>query len=193
MRDEELSFVVSLVVTFGVGVKRIANVMGNSGCSRICDAKVFGMDEGNGGGRYTSQGIVERIESLCGDHVNPFVVFTGGDPGLQLDFELVQACRRMYTAVETNGSIKLPTGIKWVCISPKPPMPLIVQPCDEVKVLSCFDPLPYAKLSHNRYISPVARGDPEFKKLEYEKSVKFVMDHPERKISIQQHKVLGIQ
>lgn len=49
------------------------------------------------------------------------VILTGGEPGLQTSKELVEALRAdgWYIAIETNGTVALPDGINWVCVSPK--------------------------------------------------------------------------
>ena len=51
----------------------------------------------------------------------PFVVCTGGEPLLQLDDSLIMAlhARGFEIAVETNGTIDPPSGIDWLCVSPK--------------------------------------------------------------------------
>ena len=55
-----------------------------------------------------------------------FVVFTGGEPLLQLDAALIEAVHRLgfEIAVETNGTQDAGDGIDWICVSPKAGAPL---------------------------------------------------------------------
>ena len=103
---------------------------------RFCDTEFVGMG-GENGGRYSTKELVDKLVELWGDSPNPFVVFTGGEPLLQLNEELIQACKAkgFYIAVETNGTKKLPQGIDWVCLSPKPRSKRILTKASELKLI----------------------------------------------------------
>ncbi|HMP13186.1 MAG TPA: 7-carboxy-7-deazaguanine synthase, partial [Saprospiraceae bacterium] len=88
---------------------------------QFCDTDFWGTD-GLNGGRYTAVALASKIASLWPtDAGKPYVVCTGGEPLLQLDEALIDALHMhsFEVAVETNGTIQIPTGIDWVCVSPK--------------------------------------------------------------------------
>ena len=64
--------------------------------------------------------VASRWPSSNG-HGKPFVVCTGGEPLLQLDAAAVAALheRGFEIAIETNGTLAVPPGVDWVCVSPK--------------------------------------------------------------------------
>lgn len=94
-------------------------------CAKFCDTDFVHPDPETGGHLGRSH-LAALIAQKCIEHGVNFVVFTGGEPALQLDEYLMDAIRRhlprAYLAIETNGSRPLPRGLSWVCVSPKPPM-----------------------------------------------------------------------
>ncbi|WP_369985558.1 7-carboxy-7-deazaguanine synthase [Thalassolituus sp.] len=186
-------------------------------CS-FCDTDFIGTD-GHLGGRYTSGQLVEIIQdqwpgATKGEHAQgkPYVVCTGGEPALQLDKDLVLALQNtgFEVAIETNGTLPLPDNIDWVCLSPKGDSELVVIDCDELKlVYPQSDALPerfdYIRADH-RYLQPMADFEPVViasDKLEgakeglsvsnTRKAVQYCMKHPQWKLSLQTHKMLGIE
>src|SRR6185437_989314 len=105
---------------------------------RFCDTDFVGMD-GTDGGRYAaSDDLAAAIErSWEGPRDHRFVVLTGGEPLLQVDRVLIEAlhARGFQIALETNGTIELPVGIDWVCVSPKTPGELKVKKGHELKLV----------------------------------------------------------
>jgi 7-carboxy-7-deazaguanine synthase (Cx14CxxC type) len=106
---------------------------------RFCDTDFVGTD-GPGGGKFTDpQGLAKTIDRLWPtqypDH--KYVVFTGGEPLLQLDARLVDAMHShsFEIAIETNGTLEAPAGIDWICVSPKMGAPLRLKRGDELKVV----------------------------------------------------------
>jgi 7-carboxy-7-deazaguanine synthase (Cx14CxxC type) len=93
---------------------------------KFCDT------EFRGGRRMTRQQIVDEVSRYPG-----MVVFTGGEPALQLDGELVRALqqRRRFVAIETNGTRPIPTMLDWVCVSPKAGTTIVVDRADELKLV----------------------------------------------------------
>jgi 7-carboxy-7-deazaguanine synthase len=88
----------------------------------FCDTDFVGTD-GTGGGKFVD---ARTLAAAVASHwpagsEHRFVVCTGGEPALQLDDELVAAlhAQRFAIAIETNGTLPLPEGIDWVCVSPK--------------------------------------------------------------------------
>src|SRR5437879_7683376 len=90
----------------------------------FCDTDFVGTD-GAGGGRFaTAEDLAHAIRShwpAAQSAGRPLVVFTGGEPLLQLDAALVAAAhdRGFEVAIETNGTRLPPPGIDWICVSPK--------------------------------------------------------------------------
>src|SRR5262249_29607079 len=93
----------------------------------FCDTDFVGTD-GPGGGRFVdAAALASAIDACWADAAGDapgrrYVVFTGGEPLLQLDPELIDACHAsgFEIAVETNGTIEPPPGIDWLTVSPKP-------------------------------------------------------------------------
>src|SRR5205085_10545428 len=99
----------------------------------------FIVNEGSDGGRYRdAESHADRIAGLWPkDYAARFVVLTGGEPLLQLNPPLIDAlhAREFEIAIETNGTIALPPGIDWVCVSPKAGAPLVITAGDELKIV----------------------------------------------------------
>lgn len=96
-------------------------------CS-FCDTD-FSMTE-----RLTRDQLVARIRALA---PSGLVVFTGGEPALQLDQELVDELHGRYgyeVALETNGTRAIPR-VQWVCVSPKAGTEIVVREADELKLV----------------------------------------------------------
>jgi 7-carboxy-7-deazaguanine synthase len=164
----------------------------NGLCAAWCDTKFVGTD-GQNGGRYTADELSALVLRLWGKASTwgwPLVVLTGGEPSLQVDDELLEALRPVRVHVETNGSRKLPRGIDWVTLSPKPPMPVVDQPYHEVKVIyPAVDPLAYEGRAPHRFIQPI--DSPEVPDA-VARAVAFVLARPDWRLSLQTHKLLGI-
>ncbi len=107
----------------------------------FCDTDFVGID-GEGGGRFaTAAGLAaaaKRTWPYEGEsRLRPFAVFTGGEPLLQLDEDLIDAFHDagFEVAVETNGTLAAPRGIDWICVSPKAGAPLVQRQGDELKLV----------------------------------------------------------
>src|ERR1019366_10746427 len=94
----------------------------DSAVCQFCDTDFVGTD-GAGGGRFASAGaLADAIAACWGEHpIRRFVVFTGGEPLLQLDAPLLDAvhARGFEAAVETNGTLPAPAALDWLCVSPQ--------------------------------------------------------------------------
>lgn len=108
---------------------------------KFCDTDFIGTD-GTGGGKFdTAQSLAARIKShwpQAAISSGPiWAVMTGGEPLLQLDAALIQACHDagIKIAVETNGTVLAPEGIDWLCVSPKANAPLVQRSGDELKLV----------------------------------------------------------
>lgn len=172
-----------------------------SECALICDTEFRKPDPTKGGGVFTARELSKAIAELWDSEEQMFVVFTGGEPGLQITFELVDYLHLTYgayVACETNGSIVLPENLDWVTCSPKPPMPLLQTKISELKLLSIYDPRLYdtaAKWSNNpnivKWLQPVDFGD--FTRDEMQKCLLHVFRDPTWRMGLQQHKIWGVE
>jgi 7-carboxy-7-deazaguanine synthase len=123
------------------------------------------------------------------------VVLTGGEPALQLDPELVGALHKdgRYIAVETNGTRRLTDGLDWVCVSPKAGAPLQQFYGYELKVV-WPQPIDLAWLylnTHFRYYWLSPMDGPNLAE-NTAAAVEYVMAHPQWRLNIQTHKVIGV-
>lgn len=169
---------------------------GRGGCSEWCDTDFVGTD-GDGGGRFdgaaTLADAVARHWPAC--DVAPFVVCTGGEPLLQLDIDLIHALhdRGFYVAVETNGTLPVPVGVDWVCVSPKAGADVVVTRGDELKLVHpqfCVDPAAFVGMDFAHFIlQPMDRGGREQNTAAV---VRYCLDHPRWRVGLQTHKMLGI-
>jgi 7-carboxy-7-deazaguanine synthase len=163
---------------------------------RFCDTDFVGTD-GPGGGLFRgAEDLARHVAVTWGpgaDH--RFVVCTGGEPALQLDEDLVAALHGegFEVAIETNGTLPLPAGIDWVCVSPKAGTDLVVTNGNELKVvwpqagidLGALEALDFDHL----LLSPMDGPDREAATAA---TVQQCLDRPRWRLSVQTHKVLGI-
>ena len=168
---------------------------GNAICN-FCDTDFYGTD-GVNGGSYTKEELLEKVKSIwMGESNRINVVLTGGEPLLQADQKLINYLKNnnFYIAIETNGTIEPPIGIDWICVSPKPNTKIKITEGDELKFIypqPNFKPKPFEKLSFKHfYIQPM---DSEKLDSNTNQSIKFCMKNANWKISLQSHKILGIQ
>jgi 7-carboxy-7-deazaguanine synthase len=170
-------------------------------CS-FCDTDFVGID-GSEGGRYAdAAALADRIAGLwpAGQGAR-FVVCTGGEPLLQLDLPLIAALheRGFEIAIETNGTIAPPSGIDWICVSPKAGAPLVVTSGDELKIVvpqEGLDPRDFADLDFRRFSVQPMDGtglDPEGRAHNTEWAIQFCLAHPQWQLSLQTHKITGVR
>lgn len=163
---------------------------------RFCDTDFVGTD-GPGGGVFRGAGsLAARVADVWGPaREHRFVVCTGGEPALQLDEALVAALHAegFEVAIETNGTLALPPGIDWVCVSPKAGTELVVTSGDELKVVwpqagIDLDALEALDFDHH-LLSPMDGPDREAATAA---AVERCLARPRWRLSLQTHKVLGI-
>jgi 7-carboxy-7-deazaguanine synthase len=160
----------------------------------FCDTDFIGTD-GQNGGTYTAEELSKLIIHLGGFAESTFVVCTGGEPALQLDQNLVDVFHenKIEIAIETNGTKPLPIGIDWICVSPKENAEVIIQNGDELKLVypqKFNKPQDFENFDFkNFYIQPL---DNEFQNQHIAQCVNFCLENPKWKLSLQTHKILGI-
>ncbi|MBF0246102.1 MAG: 7-carboxy-7-deazaguanine synthase, partial [Planctomycetes bacterium] len=163
----------------------------------LCDESIEGTD-GPLGGEYPPQKLAEQVEacwkSCFGDwDTGRHVLFTGGEPALQLTGELIDLCKKkgFFTAIESNGTLALPPGLDWICISPKSGTELSVCRGDELKLVypqKGLDPESLRGLDFGHFfLQPRFHPqEPENIKL----SVDYCLAHPQWRLSLQIHKIV---
>lgn len=165
---------------------------------QFCDTDFIGMDGEEGGRFENASALANKIEQIWGDRDAryKFVVFTGGEPLLQLDRPLIVALKEkgFFIAVETNGTLAAPEGIDWVCVSPKQGVKELVQDHgDELKLIypqENLDPQQFAQLAFRNFrLQP---KDDVHKKKHLEEAIQYCQDHPQWQLSLQTHKLIGI-
>jgi len=130
-------------------------------------------------------------------HAHPYVVCTGGEPLLQLDEPAISALHAdgFAIGVETNGTIAAPPGIDWLCVSPKGNAPLAQTAGDELKLVypqaePAARPERFANLSFRHFfIQPL---DDDSREANTRMAIRYCMDNPRWRLSLQLHKLIGI-
>lgn len=162
-----------------------------------CDTVFTGVP-GDGGGEYAdAEALAAALVALWpAGAPSPFLVCTGGEPLLQLDAGLLAALhRRGFTvAVETNGTIAPPAGIDWLCVSPKAGTELRARAGNELKLVypqEGMDPEACAPLAFGHFfLQPRAGAE---RPANTERVVRYCLAHPQWRVSVQLHKLLGIR
>ena len=167
-----------------------------SKCNLQCNVKEHGFDcdtDFSKSVQMNSQDIIDKCEELGGEC--NWIVFTGGEPALQLDENLIKEAKdRGYSiAIETNGTVMLPGGIDWICVSPKN-LNIKQLTSNELKYVINADsklpePIIYADFNllspahFNGMILPGAM----------DRCIKLCKDNPTWRLSVQQHKMWGVR
>lgn len=168
---------------------------------RFCDTDFLGTDGQNGGRFADADSLADHLTGLWAharERGEPYVVFTGGEPLLQLDPALIDAmhARGFEIAVETNGTRVPPPGIDWLCVSPKGMTELAVTRGDELKLIypqSDNRPEHFAGLDFRFfYLQPMDRRPLGGNDTAIEDTVAYCLAHPQWRLSLQTHKIAGI-
>ncbi|ACK50375.1 radical SAM domain protein [Methylocella silvestris BL2] len=162
----------------------------------FCDTDFIGTDGPGGGVFGGAEELAGAIEAAwLGGPAGRYVVFTGGEPLLQLDDALIAAvhARGFEAAVETNGTLEPPAGVDWLCVSPKAGAPIVVTAGSELKLVYPQDDLLPDALSGLQFahfwLQPMdgANVDANTKA-----AVAYCLAHPDWRLSLQTHKLIGI-
>jgi 7-carboxy-7-deazaguanine synthase (Cx14CxxC type) len=163
---------------------------------QFCDTDFVGVD-GPGGGRFASATeLANAVDAAWPeDQSRRFVVCTGGEPLLQLDDLLVAALHQagFEIAVETNGTVPPPSGIDWLCVSPKAGADLKVHEGDEIKLVfpqAGGEPERFERLAFDHFfLQPM---DGPAREANTAAALQYCLAHPRWRLSLQTHKLLGI-
>lgn len=167
---------------------------------QFCDTDFVGTD-GPGGGRFgtpslLATAIADHWPEADGPRARPYVVFTGGEPLLQLDQPLIDAVHALgfEIAIETNGTQPVPPGIDWVCVSPKAASALAVNGGDELKLVfpqEAAHPERFAGMAFRHFfLQPMDGPDRE---ANTQSAIAYCLAHPTWRLSLQTHKLTGLR
>ncbi|MDO8324468.1 MAG: 7-carboxy-7-deazaguanine synthase [Phenylobacterium sp.] len=167
----------------------------NAVCT-FCDTDFVGMD-GEGGGRFaTPEALADAVAAKwTGGPDNRLVVCTGGEPLLQLDSPLIEAlhARGFTIALETNGTLAAPSGVDWICVSPKAHAPVVQRTGQELKLVfpqANVDPATFETWDFERFLLQPMDGPARLENTQA--AIAYCLAHPQWRLSVQTHKYLGI-
>ena len=164
---------------------------------QFCDTDFVGTN-GPGGGKFASPEALSRAVATLwpvGQRGTPLVVCTGGEPLLQLDERLIDAFHEagFEVAVETNGTQPAPKGLDWICVSPKADAEVVLTRGSELKLVfpqTAAMPERFVDLDFQHFFLQPMDG------LEGRRNtrltVAYCLAHPQWRLSVQTHKVVGI-
>ena len=169
-----------------------------SAICKFCDTDFVGV--GPDGGKFRdaaslTEAVASRWPSLNG-HGRRFVVCTGGEPLLQLDEAAIDAFheRGFEVAIETNGTLEPPPGVDWICVSPKAGSETILRRGNELKLVypqPSAEPEVFANAEFEQfYLQPM--DGPELEE-NTQLALEYCLAHPQWKLSLQTHKLVGIR
>lgn len=172
----------------------------------FCDTDFRGTN-GLGGGIFADADLVSAAHALAervrrtweqgaGSGGKPFVVLTGGEPLLQVDAPLIDALKQQgfELGLETNGTLPVPAGIDWVCVSPKAGNPLVQRAGDEIKLVypqPGLNPETLERLDFKHFVLQPMDG-PEAA-ANTAAAIEFCLNHPRWRLGLQMHKRLGMR
>jgi 7-carboxy-7-deazaguanine synthase len=174
----------------------------SSAICRFCDTDFVGTD-GTGGGKFAQASDLALAVTaawpslgLAIEKQRRFVVLTGGEPLLQVDNALIDAlhAQAFEIAVETNGTVAAPTGLDWLCVSPKAGAEVVLRRGQELKLV-----FPQAGLSPNSvadwdfehfFLQPM---DGPHQRDNTQAAIAYCQAHPQWRLSVQTHKMIGIR
>ena len=163
----------------------------------FCDTDFFGTDGENGAKYPSCHDLIAKIEECWPKELDEkFVVFTGGEPLLQLDQLLIDELHKkgFKIAIETNGTMLPPKNVDWICVSPKKNAKLVLLEGDELKLVCPqldFPPEQFEDLNFKHfYVQPMDGKELQKNILE---CVAYCVENPLWKLSLQTHKIIGIK
>ena len=165
---------------------------------KFCDTDFVGMN-GENGGRYEASDLAELAATIWGAETeHRYIVLTGGEPMLQIDAAIVDALHQagFEIAIESNGTIAVHPGIDWVCISPKAGSETVQRSGNELKLVWPQDGSDWQEMEGwdfaHHLIQPMDGFDAAINAANRDAAINFVNSHPKWRLSLQNHKILGI-
>jgi 7-carboxy-7-deazaguanine synthase (Cx14CxxC type) len=162
---------------------------------QFCDTDFVGTGGVNGGKFRTAVALAEAVAAQWPGGGKRYVVCTGGEPTLQLDEPLIAAlhAKGFEVGVETNGTLPAPSGLDWICVSPKAGTEIVQTSGAELKLIypqAGAEPEKYAHLAFdNFFLQPM--DSPE-RDANTQAATAYCLAHPQWRLSLQTHKLIGI-
>lgn len=163
---------------------------------RFCDTDFVGTD-GTGGGKFADAASLAAAVAACWgpDGAHRLVVITGGEPLLQLDAALIVALhgQGFRLAVELNGTLAAPAGIDWLCISPKANATTVQRSGNELKLVfpqEGVDPAQFEGWAFAHFFLQPLDGPDQAANVQA--AIRYCLQHPRWRLSLQTHKLTGI-
>lgn len=174
----------------GANTGRAAAFIRFAGCNLCCSFCDTDFND------YTEM-TADEILHIVNSYPTRFVVLTGGEPSLQVDTTLLDLlhCSGWYIAIETNGTHFLPDSIDWITVSPKADTKLALDRADEVKVVYLGrDVQQYITriTSPRYYLQPCSLVENGIRRDNVKDVVAYILLHSEWRLSLQTHKLIGI-
>jgi 7-carboxy-7-deazaguanine synthase (Cx14CxxC type) len=167
----------------------------------FCDTDFVGTN-GDNGGRYADAPEVAAraaglwAEGLEQDVPRRLAVLTGGEPLLQVDAPLIEALHAagFEIAIETNGTLPVPAGIDWICVSPKAGTRIVQRTGNELKLVWPQPGIDYRAMEEWGFdhflVQPMDGVSPAEARAA---AIGFVLGHPRWRLSVQTHKTVGLR
>ncbi|EKT4483359.1 7-carboxy-7-deazaguanine synthase [Pseudomonas putida] len=164
---------------------------------QFCDTDFVGVDGTLGGKFLTAEGLAEQIASLWpAGQDQRYVVLTGGEPLMQVDNTLIEALHGQHfeIAVETNGTLLVPPGIDWICVSPKSGSEWIQRSGHELKlVYPQVNLLPDAIVDSDFQYYLLQPMDGPMQRQNTRSAIAYCQANTKWRLSVQTHKILEIR
>jgi organic radical activating enzyme len=136
--------------------------------------------------RLTAPEIVERLTEFP----VKIVCLTGGEPMLQVDYDLVRLLKDAGFSVhlETNGTISVPPFFNWITVSPKDQLSWVQRTGDELKLVYEGQDLHWYEVHSSfkvYYLQPMSEN--------YDGIMEIILAKPQWKICLQIQKILKVR
>ena len=164
---------------------------------QFCDTDFVGTNGPNGGKFPDAASLARAVRAQWPDHARgkPYVVCTGGEPLLQLDSAAIAAFKSQgfEIGIETNGTLLPPAGIDWICVSPKADAEQKLKRGDELKLVFPQGKAPPERFADQNFthffLQPM---DGDARAANTQAAIAYCLSHPQWRLSLQTHKLLGI-
>ncbi|MEO1642898.1 MAG: 7-carboxy-7-deazaguanine synthase [Pseudomonadota bacterium] len=168
---------------------------------KFCDTDFVGTDGENGGEFDSVDALAQHVSAVwisgAPEGGRPYVICTGGEPLLQLDAPAIEALHKagFEVGVETNGTIKAPPTLDWICVSPKANARMKQTSGHEIKLVYPQDedeahPTRFEHMQFEHFF--LQPKDDTAQAENIAATAAYCMKHPKWRLSLQTHKLIGL-